>query len=62
MATSKNSNTEYPRVVAIETTNYCNAKCVFCPNNTLKRNRRHMSDALFEEIIEGCREFPLQNI
>jgi len=62
MAISKNNNTEYPRLVAIETTNYCNAKCVFCPNNTLKRNRRHMSDALFEEIIEGCREFPLRNI
>jgi len=62
MAKSKNSNTEYPRLVAIETTNYCNAKCVFCTNNTLVRNRRHMSDALFEEIIEGCREFPLQNI
>ena len=62
MAKSKNSNTEFPRLVAIETTNCCNARCVFCTNNTLKRNRQHMDYALFEEIIEGCRELPLQNI
>jgi MoaA/NifB/PqqE/SkfB family radical SAM enzyme len=50
---------DFPRLVAIETTNYCNAKCVFCPNDKLKRGKQHMSDALFEGIIEQCREFPL---
>ena len=62
MAVDKIGNAEHPRLVAIETTNYCNAKCSFCPNNALRRNRRHMSDALFEKIIESCREFPLRNI
>jgi molybdenum cofactor biosynthesis enzyme MoaA len=62
MVIIKSSKTEYPRLVAIETTNYCNAKCEFCPNNVLVRDRRHMSDALFEQIIEGCREFPLKTI
>ncbi len=51
--------TRFPRLVAIETTNYCNAKCVFCPNALLKRGRQHMSDELFESIVEQCREFPL---
>jgi MoaA/NifB/PqqE/SkfB family radical SAM enzyme len=49
----------FPRLVAIETTNYCNAKCVFCPNDSLKRGKQHMSDDLFESIVEQCREFPL---
>lgn len=52
----------YPRLVAIETTNYCNAKCVFCPNAVLARGRTHMADDLFASIIEQCREFPLAAI
>jgi MoaA/NifB/PqqE/SkfB family radical SAM enzyme len=50
---------QFPRLVAVETTNYCNAKCVFCPNALLKRGRAHMADDLFESIIEQCREFRL---
>ena len=51
---------EYPRLVCIETTNYCNATCSFCPNNALSRNKTHMTDELFEKIVEDCREFPLE--
>jgi molybdenum cofactor biosynthesis enzyme MoaA len=53
---------EYPRLVAIETTNRCNAKCPFCPNNVLQRNRQTMSDDLFEKLIEDCTAFPLPAI
>jgi len=53
---------EYPRLVCVETTNYCNATCVFCPNNALSRKKQHMSDELFEKIIEDCRQFPLEAI
>ncbi len=62
MEIGRNNKTEYPRLVAIETTNYCNAKCAFCPNQELMRGRKHMSDALFKQIIDGCREFPLKYI
>ncbi len=51
--------TEYPRLVAIETTNRCNAKCAFCPNNSLARERRVMSGELFEKIVDDCTRFPL---
>ena len=50
---------DYPRLVCVETTNHCNAKCVFCPNNALARDKGPMSQDLFEKIIEDCREFPL---
>jgi molybdenum cofactor biosynthesis enzyme MoaA len=55
-------NREYPRMVAVETTNHCNAKCVFCPNNALARDKGPMAQDLFEKIIEDCREFPLPAI
>ncbi|MCP4680600.1 MAG: radical SAM protein [Deltaproteobacteria bacterium] len=54
--------TEYPRMVSIETTNRCNAKCPFCPNSALSRDRINMSDELFEKVVEDCREFPLKAI
>lgn len=59
---AKSEKTEFPRLVAIETTNRCNASCQFCPNSRLNRSSCTMSDALFEKIIEECREFPLKAI
>jgi MoaA/NifB/PqqE/SkfB family radical SAM enzyme len=53
---------EFPRLVCVETTNHCNAKCSFCPNNALARDKGAMDQALFEKIIEDCREFPLEAI
>lgn len=49
--------TEYPRVVAIETTSHCNAKCVFCPNSELGRPKTHMNEGLFLKILRQCQEF-----
>lgn len=53
---------EVPRLVAIETTSYCNAKCAFCPNNSLARGKSHMSRDLFEEVVDQCSRFPLEAI
>ncbi len=56
------SGWDTPRLVAVETTNHCNAKCVFCPNNALARDKGPMADDLFDKIIEDCREFELPAI
>jgi pyruvate-formate lyase-activating enzyme len=53
---------EIPRLVAIETTNACNAKCPFCPNSSMNRERTTMSDELFRKIVEDCASFSLQAI
>jgi MoaA/NifB/PqqE/SkfB family radical SAM enzyme len=53
---------EVPRLVSVETTSHCNAKCVFCPNNALARDKGPMDQDLFEKIIEDCREFRLEAI
>ncbi len=56
------SMTEIPRLVSIETTNRCNATCSFCPNSRLARDRKTMSDDLFEKIVDDCTRFPLPAI
>ena len=53
---------EVPRLVAVETTNTCNARCSFCTNNRLARSRRVMTDLLFEKIVDDCCAFPLDAI
>ncbi|HNW83423.1 MAG TPA: radical SAM/SPASM domain-containing protein [bacterium] len=53
---------EYPRIVAIETTNRCNASCSFCPNSVLARERTTMSDELFNKIIDDCSIFKPESI
>jgi pyruvate-formate lyase-activating enzyme len=56
------SEREYPRMVAIETTNACNAKCAFCPNSIKSGDRQTMSDDLFRKIVDECATFPLPAI
>jgi len=53
---------EYPRLVAVETTSRCNAICPFCPYNARVRDKTHMTQELFEKVIEDCRAFPLSAI
>ncbi len=56
------SRKEIPRIVSVETTNRCNAKCDFCPNSSLSRNRQTMEQDLFEKIIDDCTQFQLPAI
>jgi len=56
----------FPKVVRIETTNACNAKCIICPHGTIGRKIQHMDDDLFEQVIDecarhGCKEIHLHN-
>jgi len=41
-----------PSVFHIETTNFCNAKCVMCPHEKITRPRSHMPWELFTKIID----------
>jgi molybdenum cofactor biosynthesis enzyme MoaA len=53
---------EIPRLVAIETTNACNAKCAFCPNSVVSRDHLAMSDETFHKIVDDCTTFELSAI
>jgi MoaA/NifB/PqqE/SkfB family radical SAM enzyme len=47
----------YPELIDIEITNYCNAHCIFCDNDQLA-NRKKMDVALIEKIIDSFPETP----
>ncbi len=37
--------------IIIETTNFCNAKCIMCPHTIMKRPQKIMNDKIFNKII-----------
>jgi len=41
-----------PALMRIETTNYCNEACSFCPYPTLEREKGRMSFDLFDEVTD----------
>ena len=49
---------DYPSEVAIETTGHCNARCVFCPHQTLARRNLYMNDEMFLRIVDQLKEIP----
>jgi MoaA/NifB/PqqE/SkfB family radical SAM enzyme len=45
---------EFPKVVRIETTNHCNARCTFCPRASMDRKKGFMAQELFGKIVAEC--------
>ncbi len=48
----------HPKCVHIETLNYCNASCWFCPVKDLKRKKMKMSSSTFSKIIDQLTNYP----
>lgn len=46
-----------PSLIYIEITNYCNAKCIMCPHEKMKRERGHMPWYIFKKIVDECVQF-----
>ena len=42
--------------IQLETTSFCNAKCSFCPNSTLKRPKNFMTDEIFNLVIKRLKD------
>lgn len=58
----------FPENIQIETNNFCNAACNFCPHRTMKRKKEEMEDVLLEKILKeiveqkGCKTvYPFLN-
>ena len=45
---------DWPAIVQIESTNLCNAKCVFCPRDEMHRQQGVMDMGLFQKIVDEC--------
>jgi hypothetical protein len=54
VATGRERARRLPDIVQIESTNLCNAKCVFCPRDDMHRRQGVMSMDLFTKIVDEC--------
>ena len=52
LATGRDRSPILPEIVQIESTNICNAKCVFCPRDEMHRRQGVMSFELFRKIVD----------
>lgn len=44
------------RIYQMETTNYCNAKCDYCPHKDMKREKGFMSLETVQKVIDNCKK------
>lgn len=51
-----------PEIVQIESTNICNAKCVFCPRDDMHRKQGVMDMALFRKIVDECAALGIEHV
>lgn len=58
----KFNDSPYPSIVHIETTNLCNAGCVMCPHDNMKRRTGMMDDDLYKKIIYECVRGKVENV
>ena len=54
LATGRERAKRWPDIVQIESTNLCNAKCVFCPRDEMHRRQGVMEMDLFRKVVDEC--------
>jgi sulfatase maturation enzyme AslB (radical SAM superfamily) len=62
LATGRDRAPVLPDIVQIESTNLCNAKCVFCPRDEMHRRQGVMEFDLFRKIVDECAELGITHV
>src|SRR2546423_11615304 len=62
LATGRDRAPVLPEIVQIESTNICNAKCVFCPRDDMHRRQGVMSFDLFRKIVDECAQLGITHV
>src|SRR5262245_65691954 len=62
LATGRDRAPRLPEIVQIESTNICNAKCVFCPRDEMHRRQGIMTFDLFKKIVDECAELGITHV
>jgi len=62
LAAGRDRSPRLPEIVQIESTNICNAKCVFCPRDDMHRRQGIMSVDLFRKIVDECVELGITHV
>jgi len=51
-----------PEIVQIESTNICNARCVFCPRDEMHRRQGVMDEALYRKVVDDCAALGIRHV
>jgi MoaA/NifB/PqqE/SkfB family radical SAM enzyme len=62
LATGRDRAPSMPEIVQIESTNICNAKCVFCPRDEMHRRQGIMTFELFRKIVDECVDLGITHV
>ena len=62
LATGRERSPILPEIIQIESTNICNAKCVFCPRDEMHRKQGVMSFDLFKKIVDEAAELGITHV
>src|SRR5215207_11639142 len=62
LATGRDRSPRLPEIVQSESTNICNAKCVFCPRDDMHRRQGVMSLELFKKVVDECAELGITHV
>src|SRR4051795_1182928 len=62
LATGRERAPILPEIVQIESTNICNAKCVFCPRDDMHRRQGVMTVELFQKIVDEAAALGITHI
>src|SRR4026208_377548 len=62
LRTGRDRAPHWPDIVQIESTNICNAKCVFCPRDDMHRRQGIMSVELFRKIADECAQLGITHV
>ena len=52
----------FPKILSIEFSSACNAKCIMCPQPGMDRKKENMSMQTLEKILDDCVGQPLKKI
>ena len=52
----------FPKILSIEFTSACNAKCIMCPQPEMDRKKENMSFEVLQKVVDDCKGKPLKKI
>lgn len=62
LAAGRDRASRLPDIVQIESTNICNAKCVFCPRDEMHRRQGIMDMDLYQKVVDECAALGIKHV
>jgi MoaA/NifB/PqqE/SkfB family radical SAM enzyme len=62
LAAGRDRAPRLPEIVQIESTNICNARCVFCPRDQMHRGQGVMDEALYRKVVDDCAALGIRHV